>query len=260
MQPRDNDSNDRNPWAIGRRVAVFFGLVLVALGTLAWIWGSALTRSSPSWWRTVRTDDPRVIESARLLEEAVVRQLYEIRPHDGESDRYASKPWSVALSPADMNAWLNVRFPRWIEGRGGIDEWPGEVRQLQVAFEEDDVHLGALVTRDGEPRVVSATIQTRIDDQGRLWLEATRVRVGRLGVPARWLIDRVESGEYAGLADDESLRALMAILKGERPALDDPVHRLQDGRAVRLMGLRASDGRLGVTCRTEELRAWAPPS
>lgn len=222
------------------------------IGTLVWVWGSALTKASPAWWRSVRPSDPAVIEAARRFEEAVVSQLHAVRADSGAGDgAYRSEPWSVGLSPADINAWLNVRFPRWIEGRAGIDDWPAEVSQIQVAFDGALIHVGAMVTHEGRSRVVSATVEATIDDEGRLWLVAERVRLGRLGVPAGWLLNELESGELIQIDDDVDVAVLVAILRGDRPAVEEPTHRLSDGRSVRLIAMRAARGRLGVMCQTE---------
>jgi hypothetical protein len=115
-----------------------------------------------------------------------------------------------------------------------------------------------MVTRDGSTRVLAASVRPEFRADGALWLPGSSVSVGRLSMPASWVVsDRARaSGPAAGaVVPDELARLpkakdLMDALAGRRPAMRSPVLRIGDGRRVRLLGLRAEDGALYVTCQT----------
>ncbi|NJM92443.1 MAG: hypothetical protein HC861_07295 [Rhodospirillaceae bacterium] len=56
-------------------------------------------------------------------------------------DRPLNEPWTVAISAAQANAWINVKLPRWlINRRLG---WPERLAEAQVEFSGGQVSLGA---------------------------------------------------------------------------------------------------------------------
>src|SRR5690606_19838348 len=130
-----------------------------------------------------------------------------------------------------------------------------EIAEVQMNFEGEHIRVGACIRRHGREQYVSATLAHEIREDGSLWLVARRVHLGRVGMPARWVLDEAE-----GRADEllpEALRGLpeaetvFEIFSGERPFSVDPEIRLGDGRRVRLLRLWAlEDGRLGMQFRT----------
>ena len=53
------------------------------------------------------------------------------------------------------------------------------------------------------------------------------------------------------LSPRPEFRALVGALTGEAPLFLEPVVELSGGRRVRLLGVRARQGYLEITCRTE---------
>lgn len=232
--------------------------MVLALGiTLAFAASVSLTRAAPSWWTNPRDNDAtRAL--ATEVENAAVSQLYLARsqangaPPEGTS--WASEDWRVALHEEHINAWLAARLPRWLEGQPGVPEWPDDMSQLQVRFEPDAVRAGVRVdTQDGH-RFLTASFKPEIDDRGALWLTASWIHVGRLPVPASWVIGsetRPDGALPAELIDTPEAAAMLSMIQGKEPMLRVPLLDLEDNRRVRLLDVRVKSGRVELTMRTE---------
>lgn len=245
-------------------------VVAAALVGLAGVWaGLRMAGASPVWWRSVRASDPRTAEASAGFERVLLEEFTRVRAVSvrDASGRGESEAWALAVTPQAANAWLNVGFPAWVASAladeagggagsesGGGAALPESVRDLQVSFEAGRVHVGLELDRGGTRRVYSAQFRTRLDEVGRLWLVAEGLSVGRLTLPASWAMGAAE-GLAASLAEqgvpEQHTRAFVAILRGERPALEEPVASIGDGRRVRLVGLQAERGRLVAVFRTE---------
>lgn len=244
-----------------RLLLITTGIGLGAGAVVLTLAGWAMVRGSPPWWRQIDTDDARTIEWAEAVHRAVGQHLTERRDGDvaergpGEP-RWQSEPWRVALRPMDANAWLNIELPRWLEASGEAAGFgPGGFSQLQVEFRDGLVHVGVRVETEGRLQVLSATLRPRVADDGALWVPADWVHVGRLPVPAGWVLDEAEA-RLSDVVPDEvrdlpEMRAMLRAFAGERAIVREPLVRLPDGRRVRLLDVRPRDGLLEVTCRTE---------
>jgi len=243
-----------------RRWIIAIGLVACAFVAVVVLCVMALVEESPTWWRALRADDPATMETARRLENGVVSELHFARPGDPDLDEHdpiwRSDDWTVSLRAPEASAWLTSRLPRWLTSYDERVVWPEDASQLQVAFVEDRIHIGIRVDVDGAPRVLSATLRPELDDHGAVWMRAGTVRVGRLGLPASWVlrdsrgvIDAYVPEEFRSLQQTEGM---FSAFRGEHPLVIDPVLKLEDGRKVRLLALAAREGRLEITCRTEK--------
>jgi hypothetical protein len=247
--------------------------VLIVVGTTVGLVGLALSQEQPSWWKSVNTKDPAVIAVAERLENAVATLLTQARPPGEDGD--VTKPWTVRVSAADVNAWLNARLPAWMESREDVEfEWPESLQELQIDFRDGLIHVGAKVsaakrvepdTRSGN--YFSAAIAPQFKDDGSFWTPAKWVALGRLTVPASWMLSEPEEVAAADrvpdeLADLAETRQVLAAFAGKQPALGNPTIRLGDGRKVKVLSMTAADGKLAITCQTivrEPARAEALP-
>jgi hypothetical protein len=249
-----------------RTIAIAAGLALAGVAALALLTASSLVRASPSWWRHYALD-PELRDHATAVENAAISQLYRTRPADPDWQRdpgdapWRSAPWSIALKDEDASAWLTARLRDWMEGeadRGRLDAWPEGLGQPQVRFEAGRLRLGAALRFENGSRVISAAIEPEFRDDGSLWLDTDWITIGRLPLPAGPVLaraDRAIRDELPGdiaqaISDDAEQVGFFDILRGEAPLARTPVLRLDDGRAVRLLGLRLRDGRLEVDCQT----------
>lgn len=236
-----------------RHGATLGGLFLAGAGCGALLLSLWLSRTAPAWWRSVSPEDPRTIQRAEAVEQGVMNHAAMQRPAPAPGE--PGTVWTVALSAADANAWLNVRLPKWLANREEPVPWPAELDELQVEFEGGAVHVGARVRASGSQRVLSATLVPRVEPDGSLWVPARAVSVGRLAVPAGWVLGEARARARARVP--EALRqmpeaaAMFLAFEGRAPLVSNAVLRLGDGRRVRLLDLRARDGRLEITCRTE---------
>ncbi len=233
---------------------------MVALATAFSLVAAALSRTAPSWWRTVRRDDPATIETAGDVEESLTTLLYRGRPTDpsyrsGSGQPWRSVPWSFRIRASDANAWLNVRLRPWLANQEEDFVWPEEVSQLQVDFSDGRVHIGARVRIGDRDRILSATLDPAVDGDGSLWAPAHYVHVGRLSLPASWVLEEAEPGAAGYVPRDlrgmPEMHSVFRAFRGELPVTDEPVIQLGDGRRVRILGVRSEDGAIVVRCRTE---------
>jgi hypothetical protein len=264
---------------------VAVGFVTVAVATATVLIALALAQENPRWWTSVDPADPHTIETAEAVENGITSALTQVRAGTGAAGGAPSAanvgpntPWRVFITTEQANAWLNVRLERWLTDQteqGAIDfKWPSEVKQVQVSFEEGRIHVGARVTRpgtgpDGKPRpqTVGASLRPEFGPDGALWLTAERIEIGRLPVPASWVLGsagkangdqrKPSAGEKkVGEVSDELARLpqtqkVIAAFKGERPVISRPLIKLADGRRVRLLSIEPMDGRLVITAQTE---------
>ena len=227
-------------------VGVTIALVLCA--TVLVLVVTSLARTAPSWWRSVRATDPATVARAEAIENGLVNVMYEVRAD-------ASEPWSVGLRAADANAWLNTRLGQWLLNRDERFVWPEQVRNVQVEFDRGLVQVGVEYVRDERPQVITATLRPEFHTDGSLWVRAESVSIGRLPLPADWILGQAESALpdlfASGNIDDPEVRRLLDALAGTGPLATDPRVSLGDGRRVRILALRSSGSTLHLTMQTE---------
>jgi len=236
------------------------GLCLVVLASLGSVVAWALASLTPQWWRTVHHDeDARQI--ARTVENAVVTEMNLVRPTDPaykpspDDPAWTSARWGVVLDAGDANAWLNNRFPQWLANQSDGFGWPEELPEVQVDFDDGQIRLGVRVEANGKSRFFWATLVPDFDADGSLWMRARWVHLGRLPVPASWVlgsarnhVDRYIPTEILGLPETH---LLIDAISGMNPAAESPAVRIPDGRRVLLLSIDPYRGRLRLTCRTE---------
>lgn len=165
-------------------------------------------------------DDAEVRGEA--FEKSLAAELTAIRP--------AGEEWAIAIDPADINAWLATRLPKWIEHDPDLADL-APAATIRIAAID-----GALVIEDsaranGAP-VVSLPLEPTLDG-GRLHLGIGTARIGRLPVP----------GSAAALAAflADSLDELASGTAGIR---------LTDGRRVELRAISCAPRRIALLFAT----------
>lgn len=246
-----------------RTVVVILSIVIVVLGTLAVLAAWQMSMVGPHWWRALDADDEQTRSLGEAVEHTIAAEFHRVerpgaRLDDGNPDTpdpWHSEPWGIAIAAGEANAWLNTRLRPWLESQDDDFVWPADLAEIQVHFDNSTIHLGVRLERPGRDRVLSATVAPSIDTGGGLWMPATWAYVGRLPIPAGWVLDqsdrRLEELVAERVEEAATARAIAQALKGLEPAADQPTIRLGDGRQVRLLGLRAQRGRLELICRTE---------
>ncbi|MBL4591415.1 MAG: hypothetical protein JKY96_05595, partial [Phycisphaerales bacterium] len=97
-------------------------MVLVAMVCLFLVVQISGLDNKPKWW----PDQVGAQENAVRLENAISTQLTAIRPGDAQQ-------WSVALTPAEINAWLEHRLRATVETHAGSNAWTNEIESVRVA-------------------------------------------------------------------------------------------------------------------------------
>lgn len=212
-------------------------------------------RLAPQWWRTISRDDPATKALGQRIENSVINRAHQTRPAADSADGWTSEPWTIEVRPEEANAWLNIRLPKWMVNQKDEFRWPKEVTDLQVDFGQGEITIGARVQSGERSQVVSATLRPRLEGDGRLFAPASWVNVGRLPIPADWVLghahrnaERYIPPEFYRLPETE---ALFRAFEGRDAIVQHAVVRLPDGRRVRILALEVVDGVLRMTCRTE---------
>lgn len=254
-----------------RRIGVGAVFTLVVLVGAAALIGAALAQEPPSWWRVIDARDPALAAKAQLIENGAATQLTKIRAAgDGQA---VGPPWTIALKAEDANAWLATRLGRWLESQDNAKvRWPKELGQVQVAFDDGMITLAASVHAGGakngsQAQVLSASLRPDLRPDGSLWMPARQVGLGRLAMPASWMLSPAGDAKMHVAEVPESIRALpqtkdlLKVLSGEIAAMRSATVKIGDGRRVRLLKLESRGGVLLITCQTlprETARAAAP--
>jgi hypothetical protein len=260
--PGESRKRTRKRVIIGSAMLV---LVLAGAGVTMFV----LSRRAPSWWSPSDPTSPRVIERAQAIENGAATQLTKIRQSESGADAKASAPWTVSISESDANAWLAARLPKWLESQAADAEssgkkpfkWPKELGQLQVRFADGAIWMGASVqpkSLGAPPQIFSASIDAVLRDDGSLWLPARFVSMGRLNLPASWMLSGTSNARKplriadvpGNLRDLPQTKDVLNILTGQTPALRRPIIRIGDGRRVKLLAIESRDGVLLITCQT----------
>lgn len=226
---------------IRRRYLVGAALLVIAAISVVALLSLSLAAQAPPWWRSVDAADPTTITLAEDVERGVFNALHRSRP-GGEA-------WTVSISAAQANAWLNVKMPRWLENRR--ISMPKRVAEIQAEFESSVVALGVrLITDDGE-HYVSATVTPTLGEDDSLWMVIAGAKAGRLDLPSGWTVSRLRDWLPPEVRERESTQVVLDALAGLAPLFPDASVRLEDGRRVRLVEIRPEGGKLYITCITE---------
>ena len=231
---------------IASAAVVLIGAISVAVAI-----GLALARSAPSWWIDIDSADPRNIELAELVQNGALSHLFE----DRQSLVGGSVEWPVKMTDEAANAWMNIKLPEWFAKISEGLEWPDSVQQLQMVFDNGTVRIGARVRTEIGTRIYSCAIVPELHEDGSLWMKAHTVSMGRLTLPASWVLGGADASaakyipeQLRGTAEAE---ALFEKLTGQMPLFDVAEVSLGDGRRVRLLGLRVRDGTVIAHCVTK---------
>lgn len=241
-------------------IAIWTLITLAVIAAGGWVIVGSMTRSAPEWWRHTDASAPETIRMANDLEHAISRHISQVRQGTvGDADGvWRTEPWTVAMKAEDANAWLNVRMPVWMMRENERFEWPEEMSDLQVHFDAPLMRIGAKVRVGEREHFLSATLTPELRDDGSLWVKANWIHVGRLPIPASWVLGGAEARADElippELRDVPEVRTFFRIVSGEEPVAERPVVGLPDGRRVRLLALRADEGWVAITCRTEYTR------
>ena len=105
---------------------VIVGLVLVAIAFGA-VWVGIAINDRPAWYAPPDAHDERIINLGHETQNRVITQVHRGRRENPE--------WTMRLTADEVNAWLAVNLPGWIEEETG-HTWPDELTLPVVTIEE----------------------------------------------------------------------------------------------------------------------------
>lgn len=242
---------------MNRRLLVRIGLGVILAVCILFGVMVTLANADPSGWTSVDPHDPKNIASAQSLETAIVNQLHASRPAAAQQQQpgstWTSAAWTVSLKESDANVWFAASLPRWLAEQDPPILLPADVTEFQTRFTGDGVRLAARVSTGVGSHAISAEIRPEVRADGSLWIRMNSLALGRLPLPASWLVEeftaKARSGRSSGAAPAESDQ-LLRTLRGETPAVQNAVIRLADGRRVRLLRVEPKEGELWLTMQT----------
>lgn len=227
-------------WLVG-------ALCLASVGTTVIVIALLLSREKPTWWATIDPSDPQVMELAERVERAVVGAMHR--------NRSTGEPWTISVSAVQANAWLNAKLPKWVNSRNA--RWPEQLGQVQAHFENDRISLGVRIGSQRDEQIVAATVRPDLRADGALWLTQPSTNAGRLDLPSGWTLARLAGWLPPEIRSRELAHVILDALRQKGPALATTAITLEDGRRVRLVGVRIENDRLLLTCVTDLPHAGA---
>lgn len=225
-------------------------VVLVGVVSVCVALGFSLARSAPSWWVDVDKDLQRNIDLSNQVQNGTLTHI----TADRGTLIGGSVEWPVMMTDEAANAWLNIGLPDWFSKISGGMPWPESITQIQMVFDNGTVRIGVRALTDEGSRIYSCAIVPELREDGSLWMKAKTVSMGRLTLPASWVLRGADA--HAAKYIPEQLRgtaqaeALFEKLTGQLPLFDLAEVDLSDGRVVRLTDLRVRDGTVIALCVT----------
>jgi len=164
------------------------------------------------------------------LEQALIAAVTKVRDPAGET-------WAIAIDPADINAWLATRLPKWVAHDPEFEPFAA-ASEVRIGSEDGAVVVESPVG----PRALGLVGTVRVPlelaaGDARLHVEVGRVRIGRLPVPLSEL----------GFDAAERVVAEIARLEARHPGRR---FRLADGRIIEVQAVSCEDGRIKVRLAT----------
>ena len=214
-----NGSSRKTIRAAVRGVAAVGGGVLLA--------GVCLALIPPAGRPTL---PPDAVIRGEALEQALVAAVTKVRDPAGEE-------WAIAIDPADINAWLATRLPKWAAHDPEFAPFAA-ASAVRIGSEDGAVTLETPIGPAALGLV--ATVQMPLElaeGEERLFTDIGGVRIGRLPIPL------AEAGfDAAGKFLDE-LQRLEARHPGRR-------FRLGDGRCIEVRAISCEEGRIKIRFAT----------
>lgn len=247
-------------WKLVRRSLAWAALSMVVGATILLPVLFSLGTARPLWWNAPDVADPGTAALAADLESTLVEQASMVRPTaagfiPGVPGEWRSDAWTVTVTSQQAAAWLNTRFPAWLVNRSESVKWPRELRAVAADFSDTSITLGGEFVLNGETRYLSADLSLGVREDGSLWTSADWLRVGRLPLPAGWILKRAANENRSMIpeaaSDVPQMSAALKALAGEAAVAITPSLSLGDGRRVRLLSIAPGEGAIVVTCRTE---------
>lgn len=219
------------------------GGVVIGL-VVAWSWWRAA--AEPEHWAQYHAHHEAMPpeQRERLADQAEHRVLRwwsgggEVTPTTGPPEEAIdAEPSTLELDYALINTWLNDRGEAWLVQQGATR--PAGLEAVVVAPGDDDELAIAAKLQPLGGRIVSAHLQLNddADDDDRVRLTASRLRLGRLPVPAAVIVAAVGSPPIAALLGDG--------------LSFEPVWRVDETRRARLLDVQVNAENLAVTIAHE---------
>lgn len=233
------------------RLLLALALSGVVLAGIAAFVALQLASENPEWWRPLNPRDEQTVEAAQTVEIGVTNALHQSRA----APDHAPEAWTLSVSEREVNAWLAARLRDWLANQAEAVTWPVELSEPQIDFREGKVAIGASFKRGKSVEVLAVTLLPRIDREGALWLTADDVSIGKLSIPASWALSGsgslIRDRLPAHVLERPETKRILDVLAGKEPVTKNAILKLSDGRRVRVLGIKATDDALLVTCRTE---------
>lgn len=216
------------PREVKRSLAARLGcaIVLVAFGAIAAL---AVLALIPPAARPLLPGD--AVARGEALERALAAAVTKVRDPAGET-------WAIAIDPADVNAWLATRLPKWIAHDPSLAPFE-RATTVRISAADGALIVDAPMGPEAIGLVGTLRLPVALEDSpdAKLMLDIGAARIGLLPVPisdAGW--------EAAGALADE-----LARFEARYP---ERRFRLADGRLVEVRAISCEEGRIKIRFAT----------
>jgi hypothetical protein len=170
------------------------------------------------------------VTRGEALEQALVAAVTKVRAPEGES-------WAIAIDPADINAWLATRLPKWVAHDPEFAPFAA-ASEVRIGSEDGAVILETPIGPNALGLIATVRMSLELGEgDERLRTDIGGVRVGRLPIP---LAD-------AGLDAAGKVQAELQRLEARHPGRR---FRLGDGRFIEVRAISCEDGRIKIRFAT----------
>lgn len=178
--PEAPASRPRRRW-VGKVAGGLLAFALLLGSGFGWLYWAS--RQIPAFYEeAARQSRPVPAETLRKTAARVTRQTREVLEREIEDQR----GWDFEITPDELNAWLVEELPGLIGG-----EWPKELADPRVAFEDDLVLVGAMVSVPPWEGVASLSLRPSLSPPRTVLLEIESLKVGKVPVPVDRLVAEV---------------------------------------------------------------------
>ena len=204
----------------------FLGATFLAVGAVTAL--AVLALVPPTERPTLPSD---AIARGEALEQALVAAVTKVRDPAGET-------WAIAIDPADVNAWLATRLPKWIEHDPSLAPFE-RATTVRISADDGALIVDAPVGPEALGLVGTLRMPIALDDSpgAKLMVDIGATRIGLLPVPIS------ESGWQVAVVLAEELARFEARYPERR-------FRLADGRSVEVRAIACESGRIKIRFAT----------
>ena len=238
----------------------WFLLIVIIVGVMAVAGrGYLLFQSVPEHWERRRafldTTRPEDLAAMANHVEVQVMKLQSYQgPLPGDTGRDPTKR-HLNMTIDEANAWLTTKLGRWLANRGV--KMPEHFSKPTVHVDNGALVVSALWNSPEFPKVVSATLDIEVNEDGMLRIERRSIQWGRLAVPFVFIQEFL--GQETSPQRRELIEDVSRMTNGEPQDPRIPYRGDTSSRKmIRLLAIQLDEEAIDLAFRIEETETATP--